>query len=254
MLAANAKKTTFIIFNQKKQEEEIKEIITIKVGNEKIEQQQNAKLLGVTIDENQRWKTQIYGKGGLLSSLNSRLFMIKRLRNELNKESIIKIADSLYTSKLRYGLALYGKIRWSEEESKMQELKDIQKNQNKLLRHLNNTKVSDKISTKSILEKFNMMSVNQLNASIKLCDMWKAVNVEDYPTKVNKITPLNNAAMTRASTNGKLKECGKTALSQATLINDATKAWNLAPKEVHESKNYTIAKKNIKLFAKTLPI
>ena len=53
--------------------------------------------------------------------------------------------------------------------------------------------------------------------------MWKAVNVEDYPTKVNKITPLNNAAMTRASTNGKLKECGKTALSQATLINDAIK-------------------------------
>ena len=135
-----------------------------------------------------------------------------------------------------------------------QEFKDIQKNQNKLLRYLNNTKVSDKISTKSILEKFNVMSVNQLNASIKLCDIWKAVNVENYPTKVNKITPQNNASLTRASANGKLKECGKTALSQATLINDATKAWNRAPKEVLDSKSYNIAKVNIKMFAKTLPI
>ena len=135
-----------------------------------------------------------------------------------------------------------------------QEFKDIQKNQNKLLRYLNNSKVSDKISTKSILEKFNFMSVNQLNASIKLCDIWKAVNVENYPTKVNKITPRNNASLTRASANGKLKECGKTALSQATLINDATKAWNRAPKEVLDSKSYNIAKVNIKMFAKTLPI
>ena len=43
-------------------------------------------------------------------------------------------------------------------------------------------------------------------------------------------------------------------LSQATLINDATKAWNRAPKEVLDSKSYNIAKVNIKMFAKTLPI
>ena len=42
------------------------------VGNENITQETNAKLLGVTIDDNQKWHTQIYGKGGLLSSLNSR--------------------------------------------------------------------------------------------------------------------------------------------------------------------------------------
>ena len=37
-------------------------------------------------------------------------------------------------------------------------------------------------------------------------------------------------------------------------INDAIKAWNLAPKEIHESLSYNIAKKNIKMFAKTLPV
>ena len=112
--------TLVIIFNQGKQDAK-KDKITIKVGNENITQERNAKLLGVTIDDNQKWHTQIYGKGGLLSSLNTRLFMIRRLRNALNKESIIKIADSLYTSKLRYGLALYGKIRWNEVDIKTQE-------------------------------------------------------------------------------------------------------------------------------------
>ena len=196
---------------------------------------------------------QIYGKGGLLSSLNSRLFMIKRLRNELNRESIIKVADSLYTSKLRYGLGLYGKIRWTDDEVTTCEFKDIQKNQNKLLRYLNNTKISDKISTKSILTKFNQLSVNQLNASIKLCDIWKAVNLDNYPTKVMQRIPNINFTQTRATSYGDLIEKGKSIIAQATLINDGTKAWNRAPKEVHQSLSYNIAKKNIRNFVKTLP-
>ena len=141
-----------------------------------ITQERSAKLLGITMDDTQKWHSQIYGTGGLLSSLNSRLFMIKRLRNAINRESLIKVAHSLYTSKLRYGFGLLGKIRWTENDTQTNEFKDIQKNQNKLLRYLNNSKISDRISTKSILEKFNQLSVNQLNANIKLCDIWKSIN------------------------------------------------------------------------------
>ena len=97
-------------------------------------------------------------------------------------------------------------------------------------------------------------TMSQLNASIKLCDIWKAVNVESYPTKVTKTATTSNALTTRACSSGKLKESGKTVLTQSTLINDAIKAWNLAPKEIHESLSYNIAKKNIKMFAKTLPV
>ena len=115
MLSANAKKTKFIILNNKKNKTNA-ETISINVGSEVITQEKIAKLLGITMDDLQKWHSQIYGKGGLLSSLNSRLFMIKRLRNEINRESLIKIADSLYTSKLRYGLGLFGKIRWRDDE------------------------------------------------------------------------------------------------------------------------------------------
>ena len=69
------------------------------------------------------------------------------------------------------------------------------------------------------------------------------LNVDNYPTKVNKTATMNNALTTRACSSGKLKETGKTVLTQSTLINDAIKAWNLAPKEVYESLSYNIAKK-----------
>ena len=58
-------------------------------------------------------------------------------------------------------------------------MSQLQKSQNKLLRFLNNSRISDKISTKFMLEKHNMLAVNQINAQIKLTEMWKALNDPD---------------------------------------------------------------------------
>ena len=55
--------------------------------------------------------------------------------------------------------------------------------------------------------------------------------------------PNINFTQTRATSNGDLIEKGKSNIAQATLINDGTKAWNRAPKEVHQSLSYNIAKK-----------
>ena len=69
------------------------------------------------------------------------------------------------------------------------EFKAIQLVQNNLLRTLNRSKIKDKVSVSSMLEKFNMQSINQLNASVKLLDMWKALNVDNYPLiKVHNIS------------------------------------------------------------------
>ena len=47
---------------------------------------------------------------------------------------------------------------------------------NKMVRLLNKVKLSDKQSTISLFKKVNMLSVNQINAQIKLTEIWKAVN------------------------------------------------------------------------------
>ena len=64
----------------------------------------------------------------------------------------------------------------STTEPLNQDLEAIQKCLNKLVRVLNNSRLSDKISTKLMLEKLGMLSVNQINAQIKLTEMWKATN------------------------------------------------------------------------------
>ena len=109
--------------------------------------------------------------------------------------------------------------------------------------YMNGSRIKDKISTKSILTKNDILSVNQLNAQIKLLDMWKASNIEKYPTKLKKVTANDGRATTRAVTSGNLMEDGATTLAQNTFYNDATKAWNLAPMDVKTCKNIWSAPK-----------
>jgi hypothetical protein len=73
----------------------------------------------------------------------------------------MKVVDGLFTSKLRYGQQLYGKVTRNDEDPINAYLAAIQKVQNKLVRIMNNSKISDKISTKILLDKMNMMSINQ---------------------------------------------------------------------------------------------
>ena len=55
-----------------------------------------------------------------------------RLNNTLNKKALIKVADSLFNSKIRYGLQLLGKVKMSNAECQSQDLHEIQLVQKKI--------------------------------------------------------------------------------------------------------------------------
>ena len=159
----------------------------IKIGKENISQEASAKLLGITFDHDQKWKSQVFGKGGVISSLNQRLYVLRRLQNHISKESLKKVANSIFTSKIRYGLQLLGKVRWTKEEPVQGDLCAIQKVQNKMIRLLNGCKLMDKISTEKLLTNVKMLSVNQLNAQIKITEVWKAMHDVNHPLKIEKL-------------------------------------------------------------------
>ena len=181
-LVANPSKTALLFLNSKEKCDPVE----ISIGTAKITQETSAKLLGMTLDDSQNWSTHFYGKGGVFSALNQRLFMLRRMKNNLLPAGLRKVAESLFNLKIRYGLQLCGRIRWNVSDPTTKLMKDLQVSQNKMLRLLNNTRISDKISTMSLLEKFNMMSVNQINAQIKLSEMKKAVRDEDHPFNLEK--------------------------------------------------------------------
>ena len=119
--------------------------------------------------------------------------------------------------------------------------------QNKMLRTLNGTKLKDKVSTVSLLAKFNVLSVNQINAQIKL-------HVEDYPLQIKQQSATTTGINTRASENKRPVEIGKTNLAQSTSTSDAIRIWNLAPDSIKLCLTVYQVKRAIKEFVKSLPI
>ena len=106
--------------------------ISINIGKVSVKAETNAKLLGVMLDSNQKWKSQIHGAGGTVSSLNSRLYLLRRLARAISNDRMKRINDSLYTSKIRYGIQLFGKVRLDEQDPTDTLLESLQITQNNL--------------------------------------------------------------------------------------------------------------------------
>ena len=229
--------------------------LEIQIGHAKIKSQTSAKLLGMKMQNDLKWTEHINGKGGIISSLNQRLFKIKRLSNSLEKKSLVKVADSLFNSKTRYGLQLLGKVKMSTTESQNQDLQSIQLVQNKMIRFLNNRRINDRINTETLLSNVNMLSVNRMNAQVKLTEVWKALNNKDIPLNLNLPSIDPELRVSRSASNGRLKICnGKTEASQSTFLNDSKRVWNEAPQAIRDCKSIFTAKTEIKKFVKTIPL
>ena len=121
---------------------------------------------------------------------------------------------------------------------------------------LNGTKVADKVSTQSMLEKFQLLSVNQLAAEIKLTETWKSINIEGCPIKLEpyKINSTGNGYKLRPQINRIFKDDARLQISQSSINIDAAKVWNKAPEEVKKALTLAEAKRKIKSFCKLLPI
>ena len=77
----------------------------------------------------------------------------------------------------------------AEEDKKTKDMKAVQIAQNKLLRQLDGSRIKDRRSIKDMLDKFDMLLINQTSAQIKLTEAWKASRDADYPIEMrNNLT------------------------------------------------------------------
>ena len=137
------------------------------------------------IDEKQKRKEQL---SDLTNTLNKRKFAIRRISNQLPKNEVLKVVQCLWMSKLGYGLQLCNQVRLKPEDPTNALMEAVQLSQNKMLRMLDRVSLKDHVSTSSLLKKYNIPSVNQLAAEIKLVEAWKCLNVEGYLLKWSLIT------------------------------------------------------------------
>ena len=156
---------------------------------------------------------------------------------------MLTVLNGLFNSKIIYGLQLLGKVRLSDQDPQNAELESIQLMQNKLVRFLKGKTIADRICTESLLSKANILSVNQQNAKLKLQEIWKSLNIENYPLKIQKQEQKPNVPSTRACTEGRLIELRRKTLTFKTCISDAIRIWNQAPHELKNSITFSSSKK-----------
>ena len=206
----------------------------------------STRLLGIKIDDAQDWSEHFKT---VRTSLNQRLFVIRRISRQIPRNKLINVVHSLWVSKLRYGLQLCTITRITEAETKSSNTKSLQLTQNRMLRAINGTKISDKVSIKSMLDKFKLLSVNQLAAQIKLKEVWKSLNSENYPIRLDTYNEAlaDGPHLLRHQENRIFKDNCRLQKSKMSFNLDAARLWNAAPLTIKNSRTSYEAKKTYPL-------
>ena len=110
------------------------------------------------------------------------------------------------------------------------------------------------LPTKELLANLNMLSVNQLNAKIKIMEIWKSFNVLRYPLIIDTQRPSPEVINTRAMTSHRPIEETVSTLIDKTCVSDAIKLWLKIPDEIKNCKTKFQLKKLAKEFALSLPV
>ena len=77
-----------------------------------------------------------------------------------------------------------------------------------------------------------MLTVNQINAQIKLGEVWKSHNSNSYPMKWEKRNDLTAERRTRAADQNQLNVGIGCSILNSTFKNDAARLWNQAPDDI----------------------
>ena len=182
------------------------------------------------------------------------MYLIRRLSRVISQERIRRISDSLYTSKIRYGVQLFGKVRLNEHDPSESLLESLQITQNKFARFVHGSSLMDHINNKLIYKETSLLSVNQINAQIKLTEVWKSLNVQYYPIQWSKRNDVIKRSGLKDSNKPDLVITVSSHIQSQTFINDAARVWNSAPDDIKKCKTIGSAKKLIKSYIQTLPI
>ena len=115
-------------------------------------------------------------------------FILRRLKNKVPQSKLIIIAEAIFTSVARYGIAVYYKPRLHsdptcEEQTKLQVI------QNKMLRLLAGKRPADKVRIEDLSRKFNMMSMNQMASYHVLMETYNAINLGSSEKIRDKLLP-----------------------------------------------------------------
>ena len=220
--------------------------LTFNIGEAKIKQSKEEKLLGVWVSNDLKWSHHIEK---LESNLRSRLYSLRKMEQFIPKSQLKDVADSIFVSILRYALGLYCPIRIKPDDPVPSSINAIRVTYNDVLRLLCNSKRDERKPIGELLGQLGWLSLNQMSCEVRLIEVWKSLNLEDYCLK-----DLFERVNSRNSERIRLKSAFKSRLRENSFHYPSVRIWNTAPSTVTHAKTESQARKAIRNFVQTLPI
>ena len=185
-LVNNADKAA-IIYNSKGKGSEI---IFENIGEENIKSSNSEKLLGLHINSEFNWSNHI---DNISIELNQRIGLLRRIKQRIPKNKLIIIAEAIFNSKLRYGIAVYLNPIFDKEDLKVNKLSEnarkLQVLQNKMLRTILGININSHVNMQKLRNKIKMFSVNQMciyHTFLEAFNVFRNKSSEQIQTKWEK--------------------------------------------------------------------
>jgi len=249
-LAANAKKTCFLFFSKGKRGTPL----SIRIGDETIVESSHHNALGLVLSNDLTWQRHVYGKDGIISSINRRIGALKRLAHHIPTKYLSNIANATVASKIRYGIEIYGSVRISDNDPQCQIVKDLQVSLNQAMRIATRTRIKDRVRIADLCRRTKIKSVNHMSSESKLRMVWCALNNENSALRdIFTSDECRPSASSRSRARGDFKLTASSTLSQKNVPNTAMRLWNVTDTRLRTcQKNYS-AKRIISEITSTFP-
>ena len=127
------------------------EIVFESVGGENIKSSNSEKLLGLHINSDFKWHDHV---NKISIELKQRLGLLRRIKQRIPVNKLIIVAEAIFNSKIRYGIAVYLKPIYEKEDLKGDILSEntskLQTLQNKMIRSILGMNINDHVNLKKI--------------------------------------------------------------------------------------------------------
>ena len=182
--------------------------------------------------------------------LRKRIGILKRIKQKIPADKLIIIADAIFNSVIRYGIAVYLVPTYDKEDLKARKLSSetytLQVMQNNMLRSIHGLRISDRVNMLELRTEIKIMSVNQMNIYHTVMEVFNILR-NSSSDQINGKYSHHNRHSLRKNANNLVKVPEQPQKRKCTgFTYCGAKIFNSLPYKITETQDRTIFKKLVK--------
>ena len=221
----NCEKTQLMYLNPSKTQKKF----PLSLNGTLIQNQEQIRILGFNIAANLKYDAHIKtGKINMIRSINSKMSMLRTVRNQIPMKSLALVANNLINSTIQYGAAIWGSTTNSNKEM-------LQKSQTKCARLVlkQNWAGARKMHRQTALNKLKWNNVNQI-AEMALLNLIKRAITGNASQGLKEMFSVSTPRHPRGLKTITIKHKGNNQVKESNFSVNACTRFNKLPPELRD--------------------